>query len=250
MKIPFSYPGKMLAKGPGSGYPMTRWMMFVDGQNLAMRGRDVAKILRIPLQFGSFYSPDEFLWMPGNVADQISQSLWNWIWKNKLVNAQGEPREAYYWTETQHGDAARVEAVKKSLRALGFTPCIRAFPKGIANSDWVDEGLKEAMLRHARQNDYDDALLIAGDEDYVEAVKRVRTLGRRVYLAFFEPSEPRNQPAGREAGLCPQLRLEANGFINLGATFWTRWTQWLRSGGIPDYREWPETEPIFDWSRS
>ncbi len=42
-----------------------RWMMFVDGENLAIRGKDFASTRGFDLLEGEHYLKDVFVWMPG-----------------------------------------------------------------------------------------------------------------------------------------------------------------------------------------
>ncbi|RJQ65861.1 MAG: NYN domain-containing protein [Desulfobacteraceae bacterium] len=61
------------------------------------------------------------------------------------------------------------------------------------------------MLTHAHKGNYDIAILVAGDDDYVPLVKAVKDEGCRVVLWFFEKSQ----------GLSRNLRLEADYFFDI-----------------------------------
>lgn len=50
----------------------------------------------------------------------------------------------------------------------------------------VDVFLSIDMLKKAYQNQYEWAVLVAGDGDYVEVVKAVKEAGKRVYGFYFE----------------------------------------------------------------
>ena len=48
------------AKGPH----LARWMMFVDGEGLAMRGRELLRSRKMDPKVGAHFEPDTFLWLP------------------------------------------------------------------------------------------------------------------------------------------------------------------------------------------
>ena len=50
----------------------------------------------------------------------------------------------------------------------------------------VDSLIAIDMITKAYQNQYDEAVLVAGDSDFIEIVKAVKTVGPRVTGAYFE----------------------------------------------------------------
>ncbi|MDP2272653.1 MAG: hypothetical protein Q8K32_18100 [Archangium sp.] len=46
------------------GARLARWMMFVDGEGLAIRGRELLHARSIEPHVGPLYEPDVFLWAP------------------------------------------------------------------------------------------------------------------------------------------------------------------------------------------
>ena len=46
------------------GARLARWMMFVDGEGLAMRGRELLHARSIEPNVGPLFEPDVFLWLP------------------------------------------------------------------------------------------------------------------------------------------------------------------------------------------
>jgi hypothetical protein len=54
----------------GGGLPwpsephLRRWMAFVDGENVTLRGQQVAKARGVSLIAGDHYLPDVFVWFP------------------------------------------------------------------------------------------------------------------------------------------------------------------------------------------
>lgn len=70
----------------------------------------------------------------------------------------------------------------------------------------VDITLATEMLSHAHSSNYDVAILVAGDEDYVPLVQEVKRMGKQVALWFFEN------------GLSKNLRRECDIFL-ISATY-------------------------------
>ena len=58
--------------------------------------------------------------------------------------------------------------------------------KGETRQKGVDSLIAIDMLTKAYQNQYDEAVLVAGDSDFIEIVKAVKTVGPRVTGAYFE----------------------------------------------------------------
>jgi hypothetical protein len=59
----------ILSQPPSAPDPhWRRWMMFVDGENLTIRGQEFAKKNHIALSEGKFFTRDGFVWLPGNAA--------------------------------------------------------------------------------------------------------------------------------------------------------------------------------------
>jgi uncharacterized LabA/DUF88 family protein len=78
----------------------------------------------------------------------------------------------------------------------------------------VDIALTKGMLSHAFLGNYQAAVLVAGDGDYVPLVQEVKRLGKRVTVAFF---------VGEAYGLNPELRLIADEFVPLEQKFLNGW---------------------------
>ena len=64
------------------------------------------------------------------------------------------------------------------------------------------------MLSHGYRNNYDAAVLFAGDGDYVPLVEEVKRLGKVVYIMFFQGS-----------GVNNELRLASDTFLYIGEFF-------------------------------
>ncbi len=186
--------------------------MFVDGENLTIRGQEFAKNNGIVLQEGKYYSRNVFVWLPGNDA------TWNPTYApTTRIQLQPSAIRSYYYTSLT-GDEDRMAEVRRSLWALGFNP--RVYKKKIASqkAKGVDIALTIDMLKYAHLNNYDVAVLYAGDGDYIPLVEEIKSMGKVVYLGFF-----------RKEGLNPELELSADQFFGLDNVFQISWT---------DYRVW------------
>jgi uncharacterized LabA/DUF88 family protein len=170
---------------PPSSRPDSRVMMFVDGENLAKRyGAMLAG--GSPLKYVD-YERDVLVW--SRYASR--------------VNGPQDFIRRYYYTSCA-GDEPRRDGIATRLRALGIE-APRVFPRVRGGrSKRVDITLATDMLTHAHRRNFDIAVLVAGDEDYVPLVQAVQAEGRRVALWFVSD------------GLSGALRNAADHFWNIG----------------------------------
>jgi uncharacterized LabA/DUF88 family protein len=122
-----------------------------------------------------------------------------------------EPRalRAYYYTSQVADD---LTGSREELWALGFSPQVFKKVKGQEKSKGVDIALAKDLLSHAHGGNYEVAVLVAGDGDYVPLVEEVKRLGKLVYIQLF-PS----------CGLNPELRLAWDAFFDLEKSFLANW---------------------------
>jgi uncharacterized LabA/DUF88 family protein len=163
----------------------SRVMVFVDGENLAIR---YGKVLGTNPSFAHVsYEPNVFVW---------SGLL------NMHHHVSCEVTRRYYYTSVQ-GDNEKLASIHDRLQDLGIE-APRVFKKNKERgSKQVDISLSVEMLSHAHRGNYDAAVLVAGDEDYVPLVDAVAAAGRRVFLWFVKD------------GLSPVLRRRADHFYDL-----------------------------------
>jgi len=178
-------------------------MLFVDGENLTIRGQEVVAANGMSLDsFPSHYEKDAFVWFPRNPAE-FGHCVHNDIFEPRLIRA-------YYYTSVQ-GSEDKQLSVRERLRGLGFDP--QVFKKEKARgSKGVDITLTKDMLSHGFHGHYDVAILVAGDGDYLPLIEEVKRLGRRVFLAFFVDN-----------GLNPNVRLAADHFFDITKRFIDDW---------------------------
>jgi uncharacterized LabA/DUF88 family protein len=162
-----------------------RYMVFIDGENLTIRGQEFAKELDWTLTEGDCYRRDVLLWFPAG----RDRHIYNLSpcdltqWHDEYI--AGSPIRAMYYT-SMVGDDDAIRLATESLWKLGFSPAVFKKARREQKAKGVDIALTKDMLSHAYLNNYDVALLIAGDGDYVPLVDEVKRLGKRVHLAFFD----------------------------------------------------------------
>lgn len=169
------------------GLKSARVMIFVDGENLAARYGELLGE-RQPLK---------------HVAYQKGVFVWS-----SYLRRIGNPpvpivRHSYYTSSVGSGEDRDV--LHSRLKEVGIeAPHVFPRRKG-GRSKRVDISLSVDMLSHAHRRNYDVAVLVAGDEDYVPLVEAVEREGCRVVLWFFDN------------GLSQALARQADHFFNLEA---------------------------------
>jgi uncharacterized LabA/DUF88 family protein len=93
------------------------------------------------------------------------------LFQNRII-----PRANYYTSVV--GDADKLNKVAKRLWALGFDPHVFKKARQEEKAKGVDIALTKDMLSHAFRNNYEIAVLYAGDGDYVPLVEEVKSLGK------------------------------------------------------------------------
>jgi len=169
---------------PPTARSETRVMMFVDGENLAKRYGAILKT-DAPRSHVA-YEPDVYVW--SRYATRI--------------NGPQDFIRRYYYTSAP-GDQPSRDAIAERLRELGIEAPRVFYRSRNGRSKRVDITLATDMLTHAHRENYDIAILVAGDEDYVPLVEAVKGEGRRVVL-WFVPD-----------GLSPALRSSVDHYWNM-----------------------------------
>jgi len=170
--------------------PNTKSMVFVDGENFAIR-------------FGKKLDPQS----PKLVSHvHFEPNIFVWSSKLKNICQRGGVIRTYYYTSVK-GSQDKIDEIQANLKSIGIE-APRVFKKNkTRGSKRVDISLATDMLMHASRKNIDIAVLIAGDEDYVPLVEAVKLEGCRLFLWFFEE------------GLSPSLRIAADRFVNLDEIF-------------------------------
>ncbi len=165
----------------------TRAMIFVDGENLAIRykqGLAGSEPLKHVQFLENVYVWSRFANIPHHVHCDVIRK--------------------HYYTAVQ-GDDHKIEDVESQLKNIGIeAPRVFKKKKG-RPSKRVDISIATEMLAHASRGNYDIAILVAGDDDYVPLMRAIKDEGCRVVLWFFED----------DPGLSKRLVMEADYFFDI-----------------------------------
>ncbi len=161
-----------------------RVMVFVDGENLSIRsGKLLSK------------EPD-----PEHVGYEKDVYIWSSI-LNKGLGFYNVLRKYYY--TSANGDRDKLLELEDAIGALGIEAA-RVFPRPRGrNSKQVDISLTTDMLSHAYRDNFDIAILVSGDRDFVPVVNAVCAEGKIVVLWSVS------------SGLSDELRRSADYFFDL-----------------------------------
>ena len=163
----------------------SKLMVFVDGENFAIRYKGILGKQDKPSHVE--YIPDIFLW--SKLLDRACHNTFNVVRK-------------YYYTSIR-GDQNKLEETEDEIKNSNID-APRVFKKyRNGKTKKVDISLSTDMLYHATKKNYDVALLIAGDEDYIPLIEAVQLEGCRVYVWFFSN------------GLSRSIRVKCDKFVDI-----------------------------------
>jgi len=192
----------------------SRWMLFVDGENLTIRAQELAKKQKIKLVIGDYWKKDCFFWIPSIYPQNIFTPIGSYILSSPYALPDSHVRSYYYMAIK--GDDSLINEIRSSLKKIRFDP--RVFKKYKGKSKEVDISIATEVLGHAYRNNYDLAVLIAGDRDYVPLVDELKRLGKIVWVYFF---------TGELSGLSEDLRIMADYFGSLNEFVFGHWIQYI-----------------------
>jgi len=157
-------------------------MLFVDGENMTIRGQEFAKMCGVDLPSGDWYQPDRFLWLP--VGRMRATSILTPHLREHGLLLQEQAIRAFFYTSV-YGDDNTLLDTREALWRLGFN--VEVFKKGRKGekAKGVDIALTKDMLSNAFLNNYDVAVVITGDADYRPVIDEVKRLGKTVCLMAF-----------------------------------------------------------------
>src|SRR5437763_4858767 len=152
---------------PENTHAGAKAMMFVDGENLAIR-------------FGQILGENS---EQPHVVFERNVYVWT-----RFANIRGhtacEIVRRHFYTSVQ-GDDPKLSTVEDALKDVGIeAPRVFKKEKG-KPAKRVDIQLTTEMIGHAPRSNYDIAILVAGDEDYATLVEAVQREGKRVVLWFI-----------------------------------------------------------------
>ena len=167
-----------------------RVMLFVDGENLAIRYGNMLGDKELPDHV--HFKKDEYVW-----SDVLNAAL-------ELY----EMSRSHYYTSAIGTDDVR-EIVEDTLRSFRMdAPRVFQRFKG-RGSKRVDISLTTEFLMHAFRDNYDIAILVSGDEDFVPAVEAVADHGKMIVLWALPD------------GLSPALRRAVHHYFDLSKVLLT-----------------------------
>ena len=177
---------------PGApGYTPYRWMQFVDGQNFTFRAQELLRGSSYEPRESDSYKKDCYLW-PGGDSHAFPRPQ----------AAEPWPVRSFYYTSVAGGEDIRAEAREK-IRNLGFEPHVFSSGKHPGRTNGADVALTKDMLSHAFRGNYEIAVLISGDGEYVPLIEELKRLGKRVHVHFLN----------RHTN--PELKLAADAFEDI-----------------------------------
>ena len=161
----------------GRHNPADRVIVFIDGSNVLNRLRDIQRDSdrRINLEYGKFVA---------KLAGE--RRLVRAYYYAARVDRTREP-ELYQQQQRFYYNLELIPRFELRAGRLVYprTPGANPYEKG------VDVKLATDMLLHAARDNYDVAILVSGDTDFVDAVQGVKDLGKNVEIALFNPSGSR-----------------------------------------------------------
>lgn len=144
----------------------SRYMIFVDGENLAIRYKHHIQEHNIDVPDHVKHVEDVYVW--SDLANQRNHTACSLV-------------RSYYYT-CARGDHGKIEQLSDELLDCGISDP-RVFKKEKKTSKRVDITLITETLSHAFNDNYEIAVLVAGDEDYVPLVQELKRSGKQVDLS-------------------------------------------------------------------
>jgi len=207
---------------------LRRWMLFIDGENLTLRGQEFASKNNLTLKAGDYWKKDCFLWMPNPRPLKRPHCI-----TGEVEALDPDGIRAYYYASLQ-ADYPEIDQTETVLRRVGFAPKVFKKEDKQKRSKGVDIALTTDMLTHAFQDHFDVAILISGDADYCPLVNRVKSLGKQVWVWFFSQ---------KEDGLAPELWKASDVFLPINSLFMTMWPHQVSATSSPSTHPAQTPEP-------
>lgn len=204
-----AFPSERIFSAPDPIDPhLRRWMLFVDGENVTLRGQALADSRGVVLEPGRYFDRDVFLWLkhPWHARGVLSRDL-------RGLGVRASVERAFYYT-SMSGAAAALTRIRESLWDPGFTAEVFKKQQKKSKAKGVDIALTKDLLSNAFLDNYDVAVVMTGDADYRPVIAELKPLGKMVcVMAFTE--------GGARVHL--ELQLSADFFIPLDDIFIRLW---------------------------
>ncbi|MCQ9378788.1 NYN domain-containing protein [Methyloversatilis sp. XJ19-49] len=145
-------------------------MVFVDGTNLL-----VELINRYSLEERAETPSDEVINLASKLISQALSGSLGTIGACRVVRK--------YWFGSRQGSDEDIQTLRILLKRYGYDSSIYPKRKG-RNEKGVDLAVAREMLMQAFHRNYEVAVLVGGDADYVGLVEDVKRLGRTCVGVF------------------------------------------------------------------
>jgi uncharacterized LabA/DUF88 family protein len=174
-------------------------MVFVDGTNVLVT---LFKILELDRALRAHRPGDSALRLATGSIGRGMHALYT---DGQLRSYQLVRR---HWFGSVPVDEAYAQGRREVLRTLGYDAHL--IQQNLSKGDkekGVDLAVARKMLTHGFRRNYDAAVLVAGDEDYVGLVEDLKDQGLLVFGVFYS------------TGLSPRLKLAFDRFVDLTQFF-------------------------------
>lgn len=162
---------------PASQPSYLKASMYVDLSNFIGEFRNL-------LMLGEFRDDERYI----KLAESLASTVHHLFIRSTSINLRGIrliPFRLYCYGSYTGAEREAFNAFKERLKSLGDVE-IYLFERSRGEREkGVDIKLAVDMLVHAAWNNYDVAILVSGDADFEPAVRRVRDLGKKVYVSFY-----------------------------------------------------------------
>jgi hypothetical protein len=180
-------------------------MLFVDGEYLVTEGLKHLTADGIQPEPGAYYRKGVFLWLPHERGHRLfvrpdSQLEWR-------------SRRSYFYASCTGSDE-HINASRRELRALGFDPSVVKKLSG-SQSKGVDVKLATDALMQATYGNFEVAVFVTGDADFLPVIDEVKRMGKFAWVLHLAE------------GMHPELRIRADFSWDFGPDLTHRWRHYL-----------------------
>jgi hypothetical protein len=204
-------------------------MAFVDGENLTLQAEKFKNLdpspLLVEIDFdyrrgkGPYYRSNCCVWFPpagDHYRDRFEGDRLPAEWTPWDLDRRSTG--SHYYTSVV-GTSDAVKATEDILAGIMFNPVVFKKPKGTESTKIVDITIAKDMLLHCYQDNYDVAILVSADADFVPVIEAVKRMGKRVCVASFRDA----------LGNSGDLRRAASHYEDITGPFKSSWIQAVAS---------------------
>jgi hypothetical protein len=170
---------------------MTRVAVFIDYQNVSMRGREVFASPGAPFVEGQV-NPlrlGQLLTERGRSEDPKRILAAVQIFRGEPSSAHAPKSQAACQRQVQHW--ASLESVRPVTRPLQYR--VSGFQDGVERFEAKEKGIDVlialGIALGAERDEYDVGVLFSADTDLLPALERARSAGKRVEVAAWKPAQ-------------------------------------------------------------